>query len=360
MGEAYSHSWPGQGFLGAFQQNPEKEQAVLRVSLGGVVFLAYLAAALVYRTRHIHETAALVAFYVAYGGVTYIAATVAPGRSPQRLTLTTFADQTLLIALLAVGGQATLPLLWGAFWFLVGAGCRYGQRMLGLSCAVALTGIAGLMLWQPWWHANFMAGLGVALSLAATSLYLAVLVRRLEKQAATDPLTGLSNRVQLEQAIGRALALRSPEASQAALLLIDLDGFKEVNDAHGHAVGDELLRSFAAALASCVRRGDTLARLGGDEFVVLAHHIPSKAHALSIATRIHAILSALRTVAGHPVAVSGSIGVCMLAQEADVSPLAPLTARTLMRAADGAMYRAKSRGSGQTVFADEGEMRAVA
>ncbi|MFX1676754.1 GGDEF domain-containing protein [Paraburkholderia sp. A2WS-5] len=360
MSEAYSHFWPGQGFLGAFQKNPEKEQAVLRVSLGGLVFLAYLAAASVYRTKNIYETTALVALYVAYGGVTYIAATVAPGRSRRRLTLTTFADQSLLIALLAVGGQATLPLLWVVFWFLVGAGCRYGQRMLGLSCAVALTGIAGLMHWQPWWHANFTAGLGVALSLAATSIYLAVLVRRLEKQAATDPLTGLSNRVQLEHAIGRTLALRSPEASQAALLLIDLDGFKEVNDAHGHAVGDELLRRFAAALASCVRRGDTLARLGGDEFVVLAHQIPSKANALSIATRIHAILGAMRTVAGHPVAVSGSIGVCMLAQEAGASPLAPLTARALMRAADGAMYRAKSRGSGQTVFAETDEMRAVA
>lgn len=360
MGEAYSHSWPGQGFLGAFQKNPEKEQAVLRVSLGGLVFLAYLAAASVYRTKNIDETTALVALYVAFGGVTYIAATVAPQRSRLRLTITTIADQALLIALFAVGGQATLPLLWVVFWFLVGAGCRYGQRMLGLSCAVALTGIAGLMHWQPWWRANFMAGLGVALSLAATSIYLAVLVRRLEKQAATDPLTGLSNRVQLEQAIGRTLAMRSPEANQAALLLIDLDGFKEVNDAHGHAVGDELLRSFAAALASCVRRGDTLARLGGDEFVVLAHQISGQANALSIATRIHAILSDLRTVAGHPVAVSGSIGVCMLAQTDGASPLAPLTARTLMRAADSAMYRAKSRGSGQTVFAEAGEMRAVA
>lgn len=357
MGEAYPHSWPGQGFLGAFPKNPEKEQAVLRISLGGVVFLVYLAVAAVYHTKHLYVTTALVALYVAFGGVTYIATTVAPQRSPLRLTVTTIADQALLIALLAVGGQAGLPLLWVVFWFLVGAGCRYGQRMLTLSCAVALTGLAGLMRWQPWWHANLMAGLGVALSLTATSIYLAVLVRRLERQAATDPLTGLSNRVRLEQAIARTLAIRGPEANQAALLLIDLDGFKEVNDAYGHAVGDELLRSFAAALVSHARRGDTLARLGGDEFVVLAHQIPDKAGALTIATNIHAILSALCTVAGHPVAVSGSIGVCMLVQEPGG---APLTARTLMRAADSAMYRAKSRGNGQTVFADAAEMRAVA
>lgn len=354
MGEAHSHSWPRQGLLGAFPKNPEKEQAVLRVSLGSVVWLAYLAAASVYHTKTLYETNALIALYMAFGGLTCAAATLAPQRSRMRLTLTTFCDQALLIALLAVGGQATLPLLWVVFWFLVGAGCRYGRRMLALSCAVALAGLAGLMRWQAWWHANLMAGLGVALSVAATSLYLATLVYRLERQAATDPLTGLSNRIRLEQAIARTLALRGPEAGQAALLLIDLDGFKEVNDAHGHAIGDELLRRFATALVARMRRGDTLARLGGDEFVVLAQQIPDKAGALTIATSIHATLRDLCAIGEHPVAVSGSIGVCMLAQ---VVSEAPLTARTLMRAADSAMYRAKSHGNGQTVFAEAADMR---
>ncbi|WP_156954402.1 GGDEF domain-containing protein [Paraburkholderia acidipaludis] len=177
-----------------------------------------------------------------------------------RLTLATFADQAVLMTALAVGGEAALPLLWVVFWFLVGAGCRYGRSMLALSCVVAFCGFAGLTHWQPWWRANVAAGAGLMLSVAATSLYLAVLVYRLEKQAATDPLTGLSNRARLEQAIVRTLAVRGAGAVHAALLLIDLDGFKEVNDDHGHAVGDELLRSFAITLASQMRRGDTLAR----------------------------------------------------------------------------------------------------
>jgi diguanylate cyclase (GGDEF)-like protein len=103
-----------------------------------------------------------------------------------------------------------------------------------------------------------------------------------------------------------------------------------------------------------MRRGDTLARLGGDEFVVLAHNVNDKEGAPGIATRIHAILGGLRTVGGHAVAVSGSIGVCLLDKGA---ASAQLNARNLMRAADGAMYRAKSRGTGQTVFAGAAEMQ---
>ncbi|APA85468.1 GGDEF domain-containing protein [Paraburkholderia sprentiae WSM5005] len=357
MGEADSQAWPGQAVFGAFPQNPEKEQAILRISLGALVLLAYLAATSIYHSKSAYATLATVAFYVMFGIVTYVTATMAPARSHLRLTLTTLVDQATVTTALAVGGQAALPLLWVVFWFLVGAGCRYGRRMLGLSCAVAVAGLVGLMHWQPWWRTNITAGLGVTFSVAATSLYLAVLVYRLEKQGATDPLTGLNNRVRLEQAIARTRVARGAAADHTALFLIDLDGFKEVNDTHGHAVGDELLRSFATALAGRMRRGDTPARLGGDEFVVLAHHVHGREGARKIADGIHAILSDVRTVGGHPVAVSASIGVCMLAERTEGGGL---DARTLIRAADCAMYRAKSLGAGRTAFADATVMQPAA
>jgi diguanylate cyclase (GGDEF)-like protein len=113
-----------------------------------------------------------------------------------------------------------------------------------------------------------------------------------------------------------------------------------------------LLRSFAMSLVSQMRRGDTLARLGGDEFVVLAHQVNGKEGALRIAAGIHDVLNNVRTVGGHPVSVSGSIGVCMLAESTGSGPL---DARTLMRVADSAMYRAKSSGKGRTAFADATE-----
>jgi diguanylate cyclase (GGDEF)-like protein len=349
MVEADLHSWREQAVSGAFPKNPEKEQAILRMVFGTVVLLVYLAFTLVCHSKNAYSTMVTVAFYVAFGIVTYVATNVGPARSHLRLTLATIVDQATVTTALAIGGQTALPLLWVVFWFLVGAGCRYGRRMLALSCAVALAGFVSLMYWQPWWRTNIAAGLGLTLSVAAISLYLAVLVYRLEKQAATDPLTGLSNRVRLEQAIGRTLIGRGTEVGETALFLIDLDGFKEVNDSHGHAVGDELLQSFAIALVGRMRRGDTLARLGGDEFVVLAHHVYGQEGALRIADNIHAILSNVRTVGGQPTTVSASIGVCMLAEGTGGSPL---DAQTLMRAADSAMYRAKTRGKGQTAFAD--------
>ncbi|HTH61592.1 MAG TPA: GGDEF domain-containing protein [Paraburkholderia sp.] len=315
--------------------------------------LVYLIASSPNRSASAYATLIALVAYVIFGAATYMAATLWPAYSRARLAFTTFADQASVIAMLAVGGSAALPLLWGMFWFLVGAGCRYGQRMLALSCGVALVGLVGLMQWQPWWRANFTAALGIAFSVAAASLYLAVLVHRLERQALTDPLTGLDNRIRLEQAIGRTLSARGTEAGCVAMLLVDLDGFKEVNDSFGHAVGDELLRSFATMLVRRMPRKDTLARLGGDEFVVLARRVCNKKDALAVADSIHAILGDMRTVSGYPIAVSCSIGVCLLTERAG-NPR--VDARSLMRAVDGAMYRAKSRGVGNTEFVETADV----
>ncbi|KDB05898.1 diguanylate cyclase, partial [Burkholderia sp. lig30] len=226
---------------------------------------------------------------------------------------------------------------------------RYGKRTLILSGAVALFGIAGLMCWESWWNANPEVGVGLFIGVAATCLYLSLLFQRLEQQAATDPLTGVGNRASFERAIERVLAIQSVKSGNTALFLIDLDGFKQVNDAYGHAVGDELLQLFAKKLRANLRQGDTVARLGGDEFVVLARHVDGRTGARTIANSIHAILANIHTIDGHRIDVSASIGVCMLSvgTESTASDI-----RVLMRCADSAMYRAKRHSNGQTVFAD--------
>lgn len=348
-----SGPWKVLPLWGGKVQQPEREQAVLRMALAPIVLLAYLAVALLQSTPAAYATCSVLAFYLAYGVATYVAVRRKPSPSRIRLGITTVIDQACVIMALAVGGRVSLPLLWAMFWFLVGASCRYGIRMLFLSCAVTVGGLSYLMYWSPWWRANPEAGFGLVLSVVATSVYLAMLVHRLERQAATDPLTGLNNRLRLEEVIAQSQADTSRhETGRSALLLIDLDGFKEVNDTYGHAVGDQLLQRFAKALQARMRRGDTLSRLGGDEFLVLARHVHAKADARAIADSIHIILNDFEAIDEHPVAISASIGVCMLVS----GPLeAPLDIPMLLRQADSAMYRAKARGKGQTVFADETE-----
>lgn len=288
------------------------------------------------------------ALYVLFGFASWLAIRLQPGKSPLRLITTTLVDQGMAIAALALGGRAALPLLFVVFWFLVGAGCRYGKRPLILSCTVAVAGFIGLMMNEPWWIMNRQVGVGLLLAVVATSFYLFVLVNKLERRAATDPLTGLLNRTSLVQAVGHAHGSPRQQNGQVGLLVIDLDGFKDVNDSFGHAAGDEMLRRFAGELSRMSRRGDAVARLGGDEFVVFARSLLNEADALAIAERIHAAIETINVTIGLPVRVTASIGICLYPEQR--RPRMLDVGQALQRA-DRAMYAAKARGRSQTVFA---------
>jgi Amt family ammonium transporter len=158
----------------------------------------------------------------------------------------------------------------------------------------------------------------------------------LSRQALHDPLTGLPNRVLLLERLTGALRSELASESSVSLIVVDLDGFKNVNDALGHPAGDELLQFAVQRLLGCVREEDTAARLGGDEFAVLVGH---PHHAVSIGRRIVDVLSRPYTVAGQEVRVSASIGIA--------HRQGPESAEDLLRDADIAMYVAKNRGSGR-------------
>ena len=148
-----------------------------------------------------------------------------------------------------------------------------------------------------------------------------------------DPLTGLANRVLLFDRIGHALARADRTASPTCLFLLDLDGFKEVNDTHGHATGDELLQQFATRLSGALRPGDTAARLGGDEFVVLCEDTSEEQAAL-IAERLRAAASWPFDLPVGRVTISASVGVSTSADPAD-------DPAELVRRADVSMYAVK-------------------
>jgi diguanylate cyclase (GGDEF)-like protein len=161
--------------------------------------------------------------------------------------------------------------------------------------------------------------------------------RRLRHQATHDTLTGLSNRAELHEHGARALAQADRDGSLAALMLIDLDRFKEVNDTMGHEQGDHLLVDVAARLRTLLRGDDILARLGGDEFAVLAN-VPHRGAVGEVATRLHRALALPFDVGGVAIELGASIGIALQPDHGeDVS--------TLLRHADVAMYEAKRAGS---------------
>jgi len=156
-----------------------------------------------------------------------------------------------------------------------------------------------------------------------------------------DELTGLPNRSLLLDRLRQAVAQASRQHKQVALLFLDLDGFKGVNDRFGHAAGDTLLQQVAERLAACIRGGDTACRYGGDEFVIMLPEIDGAESAAAVAQKIHGHLAAPYVVDGQAITVTASIG-------AAVYPADGKDCSELIKQADIAMYLAKVHSSPPT------------
>ena len=161
---------------------------------------------------------------------------------------------------------------------------------------------------------------------------------RLRHQALHDPLTNLPNRALFNNRLEQALLRRDRHKRSVAILFLDLDNFKLVNDSLGHELGDQLLIVVSERLRSCVRPEDTIARLGGDEFTVLLEEVPNQGEVIEIAQRITQELSRPIMLVGRELFVGSSIGIA-LGTPGKVSP------EELLRGADAAMYRAKNQGN---------------
>ncbi len=175
--------------------------------------------------------------------------------------------------------------------------------------------------------------------------------RELEEQlrhdALHDPLTGLWNRPAFAQYTEKACARAARDGSTIALLFVDLDGFKQVNDTLGHSLGDDVLIEVGKRLRTCLRGGEVLARLGGDEFTVLIERVSGSHDAIEIADRIHATLIKPLEGPEAPLLVGASVGIALSEQ-------GRLSAAELLRDADHAMYMAKRSGRSGWKLADPG------
>ena len=167
--------------------------------------------------------------------------------------------------------------------------------------------------------------------------------KRMEYHAHHDALTGLPNRILLKDRVDTSLAHARRQSSMLALLFLDLDRFKIINDSLGHAVGDQLLRTVARRLRDCLREGDTVARLGGDEFMILLPDIKSAADAGKIGTKVVRSLNDPISCQGHELHVTTSVGISIYPHDGS-------DAETLVKHADISMYRAKEIGRNKMVF----------
>lgn len=158
--------------------------------------------------------------------------------------------------------------------------------------------------------------------------------RSIEHLALHDPLTGLHNRHALLERLGQLVATRSRQQVRFGLLFLDLDGFKPINDRHGHATGDAVLQAIAGRLNGCVRQQDFAARLGGDEFVLVLQDIGSSNAVQAMAQRIRTSLSEPLMVDGRQIRVGASIGMACYPQDGE-------TPEALLAAADQMMYEVK-------------------
>jgi diguanylate cyclase (GGDEF)-like protein len=173
---------------------------------------------------------------------------------------------------------------------------------------------------------------------------LATVGAEMKTRASTDALTGLANRVAFVAGVDAALTASTGHAGTVAIVFIDLDDFKDVNDTLGHAAGDEVLRVAAARLREAVRPTDVIARLGGDEFAILLEGVHEPAVAMRTAQRAVTALAASLEVAGTSVHVGASAGLALRRLGSDPE--------SLMREADVAMYTAKRQGKNQVALYD--------
>jgi len=166
---------------------------------------------------------------------------------------------------------------------------------------------------------------------------------KIEALAFNDQLTGLANRFSLNERLSQVLGLAARNGKQVALLMIDLDNFKTINDTLGHQIGDLLLIELAQRLGKTVRQSDLVARLGGDEFVVVLSDLDSPADAAHVADKILSVVAKPYTLDGNELRSSASIGICLYPDDAEESA-------DLMQKADAAMYHAKASGRGNYQF----------
>lgn len=278
-----------------------------------------------------------------------------------RRMVSIFLDQAAFSIAWYYGGAAFGPAMWAPVVMVIGNGLRNGPYYARLSTVAGVVCMSIATLYSPFWRSIPAVSTGVILSIIVLPAYVRLLsaqiaqakrelklsAERFESASKTDALTGILNRSGFFYALEDLLEEMQADGSSGAVMLLDLDGFKAVNDECGHSAGDAALREVAALLKHCVRAGDTVARYGGDEFVVAMAGGMTSEGIERVAQNLIDTISAMRFQEKPELRIGASIGVCMLPD-----PRFTIEEQILDEA-DRLMYQAKRAGKNRFVSTAE-------
>jgi diguanylate cyclase (GGDEF)-like protein len=337
-------------------QRPDSEHqgALIRIAIA-ILSGSYLAAAVRMYDPGGAETwyvAILILVMIPFSVGILVSIFVWPQISVARRILSIIMDVGATTYALYFLGAISTP-VYGVYLFnACGNGFRYGTRYLFLSSALGVIGFAFVLATSEYWASHRTLGVGLLIVLIVIPIYFASLVRqlhaamaRMRVMATHDTLTGLPNRHSFYERLRHTLNSAKQSQKQFAVVFIDLDGFKPVNDAQGHAAGDAILKSVARRLEESVRKNDIVARFGGDEFVIILFDIHKTAVPV-VASKIIATVAKPHEVNGHKITLTSSAGLA-------VYPDDGRSVDELVAQADAAMYRAKRTGRNCYCFANE-------
>lgn len=290
-----------------------------------------------------------------------------PGKIFLRRVLMLLLDNAAITVLASYGGLFN-PFMALYFWIALGYGFRFGPSWSIYSACSSIACISLLLHLDPAWNTGLMNagpifGASLALSLCVASGYAYFMFGRLrsiqqklvakagemEKMATRDHLTGLANRSLLTDRLTQAIALAARLERDVAVLFIDIDGLKQVNDQIGHAAGDAMLIEVARRLQARLRAVDTCARIAGDEFVIIMDGVADRHSVLCMANIVLAEVCNVTSIANQPIKISASIGIAWLSS----MPKNLHNPDALLAAADSAMYEAKRSGKNKYCIAGE-------
>lgn len=341
---------------GAYLDSPiseERTQAAVRIALTSIALVLFTMLGLSVEQDGLHGLSSTL---VAAGGYWFYSVLWAlwiwqsNKTSDIRQVLTLFTDIVVISFILYITDDLGAFFYPAYQWIIIGHGIRFGSRMLLLASVFGVIGFSIVLLVTPFWQDNLISAIGLMLGLIVLPIYFLSLLRQLHNlnrqlkkeleqslyAASHDKLTQLPNRQKFYERLDEDIKRARSHDNALAVMYIDLDGFKKINDAHGHHIGDEVLQHIAQRLLTICRDTDLAARLGGDEFAVIINEIEHKTDAAMPARRILELIEQPIIIQGQQYRLSASIGIGLYPHDG-------LNPEQLTRHADLAMYKIKHK-----------------